>query len=215
MKWQAILALALIAAFVPAAAEDTLSPLPSPSPSNNAVEEPALPLLEEVPSNSGPGLLPESGELPALPPAGTPEKLSSTRAPRQKMSGEEERFDEIRSLAMNNPRAAYLLKRARSSSSAVSRRTYLRAYYIAVGSRMRKLDPKLKSSINAYEEAKMHEISGTEASTAHVSSHRSRVHRATTQEGHHHSHRVASEYRHRRMIMIDEADGSQVVLYPW
>jgi hypothetical protein len=213
MKWQATLALALIAALAPAAGEDALSPLPSPSPSSNAVEEPALPLLEEVPSNSGPGLLPESGELPALPPAGTPEKLSST--PRQKMSGEEGRFDEIRSLAMNNPRAAYLLKRARSSSNAASRRTYLRAYYIAVGSRMRKLDPKLKSSINAYEEAKIHEISATETSTAHVSSHRSRLHRMATQQGHHRSHRVASEYRHRRMIMIDEADGSQVVLYPW
>ncbi len=61
---------------------------------------------------------------------------------------------------MNSPRAAYLLKRARHSSNSAARHLYLRAYYVAVASQMRKLDPNLKSSIAAYEETQIHEVSG-------------------------------------------------------
>jgi hypothetical protein len=203
-------------------AEDSPSQSPSPSPSTSEIEEPALPTPETAPSNPEPGLLPESGELPARPPAEVPAKLSSTRAAPQHVLEKAGRFDEIRSLAMSNPRAASLLKRARYSSNSASRRTYLRAYYITVASRMRKLDPKLKSSIDEYEEAKMHEVSGARTSTARASSHRSRFRRTANREAHHRLHRVSSENRYRRMIIIDDPYGPEfppygppVVFDPW
>jgi hypothetical protein len=222
MKGHAIISLVLMAALAVANAENTPSKSPSPSLNTSETEEPALPTSETVPSNAEPDLLPESGELPARPPVGAPSNLSSTReSPRQEFE-KEPRFDEIRSLAMSNPRAAYLLKRARGSSNSASRRAYLRAYYVTVASRMRKLDPKLKSSIDAYEEAKIHEVSGASASTVRVSSHRSRLHRTASQQAHHRMHRVSSRNRYRRMVIIYDPYGPYfapygppVVFYPW
>ena|ERR1700722_9117530 len=220
MKWQATISLVLIAVLAVGNAEDTPSPSPSSSPGTSEMEEPALPTPEGTLSNPGPGLLPESNELPDRP-TEAPAEFSPNRSWPRQTSEKEGRFDEIRSLAMSNPRAAYLLKRARDSSSSVSRRTYLRAYYVTVASRMRKLDPKLKSSINAYEEAKIHEISGARTLTTQTSAHRSRSHR-TASRSVHHVHRVSSEHRYRRMIIIDDPYGPEfspygppVVLYPW
>jgi hypothetical protein len=215
MKWQATILLALIAALAAANADDTHERSPSANEGTSEMEEPALPTPEIVPSNPGPGLLPESGELPAGRPTETPATTSTTGTSRGQVPKKEGRFEEIRSLAMSNPRAAYLLKRARSSSSAVARRTYLRAYYLSIGSRMRKLDPNLKSSINAYEETKIHEVSAAGRSSARGSSHRSRLRRTASQAVHHRVRRVSSEYRYRRMMMSEELDGSPVVLYPW
>ncbi len=134
------------------------------------------------PSNPEPDLLPESGELPARLPPELPSKLSPDGASPQSASKNEGRFDEIRSLAMSSPRAAYLLKRARHSSNSASRHLYLRAYYVTVASQMRKLDPNLKSSIDAYEETQIHEISGAHTATARAAFHRSRVHGTASQE---------------------------------
>jgi hypothetical protein len=125
-------------------------------------------------------------------------------------------------LAMSSPRAAYLLKRAKDSSNSVSRRSYLRAYYITVATRMRKLDPKLKSSIKAYEEEKIHEATGVRTSTVGTSSHHTRRHQTASHEVHHRLHRAYSVHSYRRMIMIDDPYaagfspyGPPVVLYPW
>jgi hypothetical protein len=225
MNWLATISLAVMATLAVANAEDSPSQPLSPSPSTGE-EEPALPTLEADPSNPEPGLLPESGELPAQPPAEV--QPSSTRVLQQSLSEKEGRFDEIRSLAMTTPRAAYLLKRARRySSSSSSRRTYLRAYYVTVAARMRKLDPELKSSIDAYEEAKIDEVSGTKASTARASSHSSKIHRTASREVHHKLHRVSSRNRYRRIIVIDDPYGPgfspygfspygpPVGFYPW
>jgi hypothetical protein len=224
MKRLAIISLGLMAALAVANAEDTPPKSPSPVPNTSETEEPALPTSEAVPSNTEPGLLPESGELPASPPAGVPSNLSSTPESPTPEFPKEGRFDEIRSLAMSNPRAAYLLKRARGSSNSASRRTYLRAYYVTVASRMRKLDPKLKSSIDAYEEAKIHEVTGAGRSTARVSRHRTRLHRIASQ-GHHRTHTVSLRNRHRRMMIIYDPYGPDfapygpygppMVFYPW
>lgn len=222
MKLQSIVSLAMLIGLIAVAkAEDSGSQAPSSSPAGGELEEPALPTPEAAPSSPVPDLLPESSELPAHPLTGIPPKLSSSPASALHSSEEEGRFDEIRSLAMRNPRAAYLLKRARSSSKSASRRTYLRAYYVAVASRMRKLDPKLASSINAYEEAKINEVSATRNSTVQVS-HRSRSRRTANRESHHRSHRLSSEYRYRRMIIIDDPYGPEMppygppmVFYPW
>jgi hypothetical protein len=217
MKLQSIVVFAmLITLQAVAKAEESGSQAPSPTPVSSEMQEPALPTPEPGPSSSVPDLLPESGELPARP----PKSWSVVDSARQS-SKDEGRFDEVRSLAMKNPRAAYLLKRAKSSSSSSSRRRYLRAYYVAVASRMRQLDPKLAHSINAYEEAKIHEVSGTRNSNAKVS-HRSRSRHIASREAHHRSHRSSSGYRYRRMIIIEDPYwpgmppyGPPLVLYPW
>ena len=91
---------------------------------------------------------------------------------------------------MNSPRAAYLLKGCRHSSNSAARHLYFRAYYIAVASQMRKLDPESQSLIETYEETQLHEVSGPPYRRARTASHRSRVHRTASQE-HHRSHRVS------------------------
>jgi hypothetical protein len=212
MKSQAIIAFFLMTALGVANAGDSPWQSPSPGLSTNEMEEPPLPTSETAPSNLAPGLLPESGELPARPPMGLPGKMSSTRASARQAVEKDSRFEEIRSLAMNSHRAARLLKSARHSSNSASRRIYLRAYYITVASRMRKLDPKLKSSIDSYEEAKIHEVSGATSSTARTSNHGSRRHRTASREAHHRSHRGPSE-RYRRIIVIDDRYGPEFLPY--
>jgi hypothetical protein len=225
MKWQAIIFLAVTAGLATAGAEDLPLPSPSPRPSASEMEEPALPAPEAVPSNPEPDLLPQSGELPARPPSEPPSKLSPDRASPQEPLEKPGRFDEIRTLAMSDPRAAYLLKRARHSSNSASRHVYLRAYYVTVASRMRKLDPKLRSTIDAYEEAQIHEISGAHTAIVRAPSHRSRVRATASRELRHRSHRVSYERRYRRLIIIDypygpygpefPPYGPPMVFYPW
>jgi hypothetical protein len=208
MKRQGILLFALAVALVTAKADDSPSPSPSPGLSTNELEEPALPTPESVPSDGEPGLLPESGELPAVPPAALPGRSETSRASSEPAFEKTGRFDEIRSLAASNSRAAYLLRRARHSSNSASRRSYLRAYYVTVASRMRKLDPKLKSPIDAYEEAKISEISEVRSSTGRASTHHL-AHRTASRELHHRRHRVSAERRYRRSIIVDNPYG------PW
>jgi hypothetical protein len=203
MKWKIIISFVLAAGLAKVSAED--SPLPSPSPSASSsgeMQEPALPLPDPGQSNPETGLLPESGELPASRSPEVPSKLSTERAAPEAASKSSGRFDEIRSLAMNSPRAAYLLKRARHSSNSAARHLYFHAYYVAVASQMRKLDPSLKSSIETYEETHIHEVSGSHPSPARIALHRSRVHRTASQE-HHRSHRVSYQHHYRRYIIID------------
>jgi len=119
-------------------------------------------------------------------------------------------------MAMGNPRVTYLLKRARKSSSASARRLYLRAYYSTLAARMRKLDPGLKSSIDAYEEAKVHQIAGS-ASPSNGSSHRSRSHRQMAGGSHHGSRRIATRHRYERMMILYDPYGPYLPPYgpPW
>ncbi len=226
MKWQAIIFLAVTAGLATAGAEDLPLPASSPRPNASEMEEPALPAPEAVPSNPEPDLLPPSGELPARPPSEPSSRLSPGRGSRREPLGKAGRFDEIRTLAMNDTRAAYLLKRARHSSNSASRHVYLRAYYVTVATRMRKLDPTLKSSIDAYEEAQIHEISGARTATVRAPTHRSSVHATASRELHHRSHRVSYEHRYRRYMIIDypygpaygpefPPYGPPMVFYPW
>jgi hypothetical protein len=171
------------------------------------MDEPALPTSETEPSDPESGLLPASGELPARPPVVAPAKAPSSDMSTEKAPAEAARFELIHTLAMRNLRATRLLRRARESSNSASRRNYLRAYYTVVASRMRQLDPKLKSSINAYEEGKLGELSAAKSSTTRVSSHRSRIHRPTRLAGHHRWHRYSEGHRYRRFIIIDAPYG--------
>jgi hypothetical protein len=222
MKWPPIVLFAAAVGLAMARAEDSPLQSPSPGPNTSEMEEPALPTPEAVPSNPEPDLLPESGELPARPPTEAPPKQSPDQALPREAWQKEGRFDEIRSLAMSDPRAAYLLKRARRSSNSASRHVYLRAYYVAVATRMRKLDPKLKPSIDAYEEAQIQQISGIHPATARASFHHSSVHRTASRAQHHRSHRITYRHRYRRYIIIDYPYGPEfppygppMVFYPW
>jgi hypothetical protein len=225
MKWKVIISFALAAGLATASAEDSPLPSPSPNASTREMEEPALPLPDPGQSNPDAGLLPESGELPAHLPPEVPSKVSPEGASPRAASKNSGRFDEIRSLAMNSPRAAYLLKRARRSSNSAARHLYLRAYYVTVASQMRKLDPNLKPSIEAYEQTQIHEVSGAHITPARTASHRSRVHGTASQQ-HHRSHRVSYQHHYRRYIIMDypygppygpefPPYGPPIVFYPW
>jgi hypothetical protein len=178
------------------------------------MDEPALPTSEAAPSDPEPGLLPESGELPARPPVVESPKTPSTGLLTRGTPAEEARFEAIHNLAMRDLRATRLLRRARQSSNPASRRSYLRAYYSAVAFRMRQLDPKLKSSINAYEEGKLSELSSVKSSTVRSASHRSRRHRPTRLAGHHRWHRYSEGHRYRRFIIIDAPYGPYGTEFP-
>jgi hypothetical protein len=86
---------------------------------------------------------------------------------------------------------------------------------------MRKLDPNLKSSIDAYEETQIHELFGAHTATARAAFHRSRMHGTARQE-HHRSHRISYQHHYRRYIIIDYPYGPPygpygppMVFYPW
>lgn len=212
MKGEVIISLMVMAALA-VNAEEMPAQRTSPGQDIDEMEEPALPTSEAAPSNAEPGLLPESGELPVRPRAVAPPRLPSSRISTGKAPAETERFEAIHTLAMGELRATRLLRRARRSSKPASRRSYLRAYYTAVASRMRQLDPKLKSSINAYEEEKLGELSPAKSSTARVSSRRSRRHRTARLAGHRRWHKVSEENRYRRFIIIDAPYGPEFPPY--
>jgi hypothetical protein len=183
-------------------AEDVRREVPSaPEPSKTEIDEPALPAPERIPVDSSPSLLPESSELPEHVPVEHPATRKATAAETRVDAAEKDRFESIRLQAMNNPHAAYLLKRATHASGSAARRSYMRAYYKDVAERMRKLDPRLSASINAYEEAKIGDIAGEKAST-HTSHHRV-VRRSASRKTHYASHRSHSHRRHYARATVD------------
>jgi hypothetical protein len=212
MKSLVVLSVCLLISVDPAEAEDS-APKSSPTPGPTSSEmEPALPAPDATPVDAGPTLLPGSDELPTVPRTEQPASTSINRASTEAPPREGARFAEVRSLAMNNPRAAYLLKRARNSTSARARRTYLRAYYETVAARMRKLDPELKSSIDGYEEAEVRQVAGS-ANSSNGPSHRSHSHRTAGRESHHRSRRVAAHHRYQRMMIIYDPYGPYMPPY--
>ena len=174
---------------------------PVPEAPKTEIDEPSLPTPERNAVDSSPSLLPESNELPEHVPAEHPASRKADAAETKLSVAENDRFDSIRTRAMNNAHAAYLLKRATHASGSPARRSYIRAYYVNVADRMRKLDPKLSASINAYEEAKMRDI-GEEKASTHATHHRV-VHRSASRKTHYASHRSHSHHRHYDQAMVD------------
>ena len=191
MTRNAVFSLALLLAVTALNAQE--APDPAPSPSSSETGEPDLPIPDASLQEPGADLLPKSDALPAEPPKPVRTSQSGAEATQTEVPASDGRFEEVRLRAMDNPRAVYLLKRAESSSHAASRRAYLREYYIALAYRMRKLDPKLQSSINAYEESKIREIPGS--SPTERSPHRSGTRHVASHEPHRRSHRITSRYR--------------------
>lgn len=145
-----------------------------------------LPNQEEVPAGNpepqaAPDLLPESNQLPALPPdlrlpspsILKPGESSSTQTPEAlpPLSPEEKaknqaRLAEIRSIAMRNPKVIDILKMANGALSDEAKREFLRAYYHTLCTRMRYLDPKLGQTITAYERGEIRKLA---AGPSHLS----------------------------------------------
>jgi hypothetical protein len=156
---------------VSAAQEASPSPTPEatptpaaeagPSPESAMPQESATPNPEpQAPAD----LLPESKTLPGPPPnipspfdlipEGT--KIEIPAFPANKTSAEQQendrrRFRQLRTIAARDPYAIYLFDRAKVTKTDASRRRYMRAYYFAMCSQMRRLDPKLKPTIDAFE----------------------------------------------------------------
>jgi hypothetical protein len=61
------------------------------------------------------------------------------------------RFRQIRTIAVRDPFAIYLAKRAALEKTEEGKREYFRAYYTAMAIHMRKLEPKLKPLIDGFE----------------------------------------------------------------
>jgi hypothetical protein len=136
-------------------------PQPTPTPQEEASPAPtASPAPQGVPE-----LLPESKTLPVQPPQtplppdlipeGTKPKPPGLPAPNPASAEQQEkdkvRFRQIRTLARRNPFAIYLLGRAMLEKTDEGEREYMRAYYTTMCDQMRKLEPRLKPVIDAFE----------------------------------------------------------------
>jgi hypothetical protein len=127
------------------------SPVPAVSPSPEPQQTPQLlPGTNELPAQPAPtpplrDLIPE-GSKPLIPAPLLPSPSSAEQLEKDKF-----RFREIRTIAVRNPYAIYLLRRALSQSTDELKREYLRVYYITMCDEMRKLEPRLKAVIDAFE----------------------------------------------------------------
>ena len=144
---------------------------PGPSPAATASQTAAKPQDQtgatESPSPSpqgSPQLLPQSKTLPtpapepALPrdllPQGTKPQIPGSLpnpASAEQLEKDKIRFRLLRTIAVRNPYAVYFWRRARLQHTDELKREYLRAYYITMCDEMRKLEPRLKPTIDAFE----------------------------------------------------------------
>jgi hypothetical protein len=144
-------------------------PQPTPTPQEESSPAPAAsPAPQGVPE-----LLPESKTLPVQPPQtplppdlipqGAQPKLPGPPAPNPASAEQQEkdkvRFRQIRTIAQRDPFAVYLLRRAMLEKTDEGLREYLREYYITMGEHMRKLEPRLKPVIDAFENGNIGRLS--------------------------------------------------------
>ena len=141
--------------------QSTVAPKETPSASPAPTVSPAPEVQQQEPE-----LLPESKTLPS-PPAETPRLLDlipqgikpqfpgSIPNPTSAEQVEKDRirFRQIRTIAMRNPYAIYFWRRARLAHTDEMKREYLRVYYTTMCDQMRKLEPRLKLTIDAFETA--------------------------------------------------------------
>ena len=143
-------------------AQEAGSPQSAPSPARQATPESAPSPTPEP--QIAPDLLPESKTLPPLPPASAlppdliperPKPVTVTPLPSPGSAEQQEkdriRFREIRTIAARDPFAIYLAKRALEQKTLEDKRAYFRAYYTSMAAQMRKLEPRLKPLIDAFE----------------------------------------------------------------
>jgi hypothetical protein len=146
----------------PSPAEKTESPAPSPaaSPEASPSPSPQLPpdLLPE--SKTLPPQPPESQQVPEAPtlrdliPEGTMPQIPPAQPSKPLASQQEQdkvRFRQLRTVAARNPYAIYLWEYAKWAKTEQSRREILRLYYQSMCAQMRRMEPRLKAMIDAFE----------------------------------------------------------------
>jgi hypothetical protein len=150
---------------------------PSPAESAPTPTEQTAPESSPSPTpepQTAPDLLPESKTLPPLPPDSAlppdliperPKPTKNTPLPNPGSAEQREkdsiRFRQIRTIAVRNPFAVYLANRAAQEKTEEGKREYFRAYYTAMAIQMRKLEPKLKPAIDAFEAGNIGRVSQT------------------------------------------------------
>jgi hypothetical protein len=148
------------------------SPFPSPSAAPapaTMTEEIESPLPSGAPQEQPPTvLLPEPNFLPPPPPQtpGNETPYTVASAEPKHTPEDESRFREIKDSAMGSTRANYLLKEAKGALSTEARKNFMRAYYYTVCAQMRRLDPNLRSMIQAYQAEEIQKIAA-EGASAH------------------------------------------------
>jgi len=139
----------------------TASPAPTVSPSPGPQQAPQLlPDTNALPSQPSAtsalrDLIPE-GIKPSIPGPLLPSPGSAEQSEKDKI-----RFREIRTIAVRNPYAIYLLRKARSQATDELKREYLRVYYLTMCDEMRKLEPRLKGMIDGFENSNVGRSSPT------------------------------------------------------
>jgi hypothetical protein len=163
----------LLLALGAASAQET-EPTPTPSTSQATGAQsasPAAPAASPTPElqQQEPQLLPESNAIPFPPPETSLPPLPQDLIPQgakpqfpgsipNPTSAEQQekdriRFRQIRTIAVRNPYAIYFLRRATLASTDEMKREYLRVYFTTMCDQMRKLEPRLKLMIDAFENA--------------------------------------------------------------
>jgi hypothetical protein len=133
----------------PASGQQTPASAVSPTPEPQQTPEllPGTNALPPVPSALPPlrDLIPE-GMKPVIPGSLLPSPNSAEQSEKDKV-----RFREIRTVAVRNPYAIYLRRKAQTEPTDELKREYLRVYYLTMCDEMRELEPRLKGMIDAFE----------------------------------------------------------------
>jgi hypothetical protein len=163
----------LLLALGAASAQET-EPTPTPATSQATAAQsasPAAPAASPTPElqQQEPQLLPESNAIPFPPPETSLPPLPQDLIPQgakpqfpgsiptptsaEQLEKDRIRFRQIRTIAVRNPYAIYFLRRATVARTDEMKREYLRVYYTTMCDQMRKLEPRLKVMIAAFEAA--------------------------------------------------------------
>jgi hypothetical protein len=144
--------------------------LPQPTPTPREESSPAPAPSPAPESQVAPDLLPESKTLPVPPPPQTPlpndlipegtkPKPPGLLAPNPNSAEQQEidkmRFRQIHTIAQRSPFAIYFRRRAALEKTQEGEREFLRAYYTTLCDEMRKLEPRLKLVIDAFENGRL------------------------------------------------------------
>jgi hypothetical protein len=162
----------LIALGAASAQETEPTPTPATSQATGAQSaSPAAPAASPTPElqQQEPQLLPESNAIPFPPPETSLPPLPQDLIPQgakpqfpgsiptptsaEQLEKDRIRFRQIRTIAVRNPYAIYFLRRATVARTDEMKREYLRVYYTTMCDQMRKLEPRLKVMIAAFEAA--------------------------------------------------------------
>jgi|ERR1700722_9043941 hypothetical protein len=141
----------------------TGAPAPVPSPTPEGQEAPQLlPEQNVLPAQPTPAqpigpvlprdLIPEGPKPPF--PGATPNPTSVEQLEKDKV-----RFRQLRTTALRDPYAIYFYRRANLEQTNEMKREYLRVYYVTMCDKMRQLEPRLKTMIDAFENANILRLS--------------------------------------------------------